>query len=271
MKSAKQILIAAVTLIIFLLLTIWRYSGKTSLLPPSLQPSFGAFQGPNSTLTERLLLPGTPEETPLYIIASPVEGPTVLVIGGIHGNEPAGYMAAEKIVSWEIDRGRLLVIPRANVRAIDAKVRFLPGTKDLNRVFPGRAQGGSSERIAAAIFQVMEEFKPDWVVDLHESRQFERVKAGGLGQSILYPRGLDSLDLIQQLINIINHSIMEEEHHFILRHTKTITGGTISAAVSLGLEGFFVETTTQLPLEDRIQQQLAAVHGLLSLLEINVY
>ena len=102
MKSAKQILIAAVTLIIFLLLTIWRYSGKTSLLPPSLQPSFGAFQGPNSTLTERLLLPGTPEETPLYIIASPVEGPTVLVIGG--------FTATSLPVTWRQRRlfpGRL--------------------------------------------------------------------------------------------------------------------------------------------------------------------
>ena len=45
---------------------------------------------PKVTRTEQQLLAGTPDQTTLHIIESMHEGPVVLVIGGIHGNEPAG-------------------------------------------------------------------------------------------------------------------------------------------------------------------------------------
>ena len=48
----------------------------------------------------RILGEGEPWQTPCHIKDSGVDGPTVLITGGIHGNEPAGARAAEQIRHW---------------------------------------------------------------------------------------------------------------------------------------------------------------------------
>ena len=49
-----------------------------------------------------VLAEGTRWETPWYTIDSGVEGPTVFLTGGLHGNEPAGWRAAEQVRRWPI-------------------------------------------------------------------------------------------------------------------------------------------------------------------------
>ncbi len=62
---------------------------------------------------------GTPGDTDVYILDSGKPGATALVLGGTHGNEPAGYIAAILIVENALPRsGRLLVIPHANRSAM---------------------------------------------------------------------------------------------------------------------------------------------------------
>jgi len=61
--------------------------------------------------THGLLAEGTVWENPYYIIDSGVAGPTLLLTAGLHGNEPAGYWAAEQIRHWPLARGRLIVVP----------------------------------------------------------------------------------------------------------------------------------------------------------------
>jgi predicted deacylase len=55
------------------------------------------------------------------------------VLGGVHGNEPRGWAAAEQIPDWIPDRGLLVVVPSANVLAIEAGERTLKELGDLNR------------------------------------------------------------------------------------------------------------------------------------------
>lgn len=76
--------------------------------------------GPGVTRIGRLAeylpaLAGSPGDTPVYELAGSKPGGTVLVLGGTHGDEPAGYVAAVVLAeSARVDAGRLLVIPRAN-------------------------------------------------------------------------------------------------------------------------------------------------------------
>ena len=57
----------------------------------------------------------TPFDTPVYILEGEKPGATVLVVGGTHPNEPAGFLTAVLLVERAIVRqGRLIVIPRAN-------------------------------------------------------------------------------------------------------------------------------------------------------------
>lgn len=218
---------------------------------------------------ERRLLAGTPQETVLYIFQSTREGPVVLVIGGVHGNEPAAYLAADNIAGWTVDRGTLLVLPRANVRAIAAGRRSAPGEIDLNRAFPGHPDGAGARLLAAAITAVMAEYRPHWVIDLHEAMVLERELPGALGQTIIYPRQSASLDVIGEILETVNRSLDSSGEHFILRR-GAVGGGAIEAALALGLDGFLVETCQVFPLEKRINHHRRIVYTLLELLGMGV-
>lgn len=220
--------------------------------------------------SRRTLLPGTAHETAVYIVTTPVEGPVVLVIGGIHGDEPAGYLAADTVASWVVNRGTLIVIPRAHIPAIRRRQRNGEDLLDLNRSFPGSASGSPTERLAAAIYGVMLEFEPDWVIDLHEALFFERLRPGALGQTLIYPPQGRSIDIVEQLLVEVNSTIQAPANHFLLLR-GALRGTVLSAAVSVGAESIMVETCKQLPLDERIQQQRQAVLSMLYLLGITVY
>jgi len=60
-------------------------------------------------------LRGTAGDTDVFILQGAQQGGTALVLGGTHADEPAGYLAAVVLVERaRVERGRLIVIPRAN-------------------------------------------------------------------------------------------------------------------------------------------------------------
>lgn len=60
-------------------------------------------------------LKGTPGDTEVYLLDSGKPGGTVLILGGTHPNEPAGFLTAVLLIeNVKLSRGRLIVIPRAN-------------------------------------------------------------------------------------------------------------------------------------------------------------
>jgi predicted deacylase len=223
-----------------------------------------------SSRTERTLMAGTPWETELYIISSPNDGPTVMVTGGIHGDEPAGYLAADEIATWAIDRGTLLVLPRANAPAIFSRTRNGPGEPDLNRIFPGDKNGLNSAKLASEILAVIDEFQPEWVIDLHEAENFELLSRGALGQTFIYPYNSVSEDIVFEMLTAVNRTIILEEYHFLL--LRGMAGGSlIEAAQMRGADALIIETCIQMALSERIKFHRQVVSSLLYLLEIAVY
>lgn len=70
-------------------------------------------------------------------IEGAVDGPTVIVLGGMHGNEPSGVEALENMFSMlntsdNFARGKLVGI-RANLKALDHQVRYVD--EDMNRIW----------------------------------------------------------------------------------------------------------------------------------------
>lgn len=68
-------------------------------------------------------------------VVGPQSGPTLIIIGGIHGNEPAGVLAAERVLPRLRElraaiRGEIIFL-RGNTRALERKVRYVD--VDLNR------------------------------------------------------------------------------------------------------------------------------------------
>jgi len=70
--------------------------------------------------------------------------PSVAVVGAIHGDEPCGARAVERLVgeSPPVERPAKLIV--ANERALAAGERYLDA--DLNRSFPGDPDGDAHER-----------------------------------------------------------------------------------------------------------------------------
>ncbi|TIW41631.1 MAG: succinylglutamate desuccinylase/aspartoacylase family protein, partial [Mesorhizobium sp.] len=98
------------------------------------------------------------------------EGPRLLVTGGNHGNELEGPLVARRLIEWLPEAqtcGRVIVLPVLNPLAVEAWSRNTPlDGLNLNRVFPGRADGSATQRIADAVSRVLLPMA-DTVFDLH--------------------------------------------------------------------------------------------------------
>lgn len=63
-------------------------------------------------------LRNTRGDTGVYIFEGRDKGGTVLILGGTHANEPAGFVTAVLLVeNVKVSRGRVIVVPRANASA----------------------------------------------------------------------------------------------------------------------------------------------------------
>lgn len=90
-------------------------------------------------------------EIPLYVLKNG-EGPTLLLTGGVHGDEYEGQITVSRLAQTlpvEQLRGRLILLPAVNVPAVLNATRTSPiDGRDLNRCFPGNPAGTFSEMLA---------------------------------------------------------------------------------------------------------------------------
>lgn len=106
---------------------------------------------------------------PLAVVSNG-DGPTVLVTGGIHGDEYEGPIVINELIR-SLDptqvQGCLILMPAANAPALRAAMRVSPlDGKNLARVFPGNPFGTPTEQIAAFIHDVLFP-RCDAYIDLH--------------------------------------------------------------------------------------------------------
>ena len=190
--------------------------------PPAPAPSPTPKPVPPQSRSERLLLPGTPSETNLTLKFSGKPGPVLMVLGGVHGNEPGGWMAAEDVASWSPAAGGLIVLPLANRIAASNFVRTTDELGDLNRLYPGSPVSTlPMERLAAEIVAVAREFGVDVVLDLHESWAFYNGRSQNgtafLGQTVTTGIGPRNPSLGRDIIERTNGSIAAERDLLVER------------------------------------------------------
>ena len=92
-------------------------------------------------------------ELPVTLICGKNEGDTVLITAGVHCAEYVGIETAIEL-SKEINpkniSGNIIIIPLINRSGFEHRTMSMvyEDGKNLNRVFPGNAEGSVSERIA---------------------------------------------------------------------------------------------------------------------------
>ena len=106
---------------------------------------------------------------PITVIARG-KGPTVLALGGNHGDEYQGQVAIMKLARQlmpEHVTGRLILIPSLNFPAARAATRLSPlDGMNMNRAFPGDAEGPVTSQIAHYLRTVLFPIS-DVVIDIH--------------------------------------------------------------------------------------------------------
>lgn len=225
-------------------------------------------------VTQSVLGAGQSWQTPIYFRDSGVAGPTVIVTGGIHGNEPSGAASAEQIRHWSITRGKLIVIPRVNTAALDANRRYIPKTakeqQDLNRNFPspGLADGPRGE-IATALWQFVVEQDPDWLFDLHEGFEFnvshhpKSGKAKSVGSTIIFDRNQLAGPLVERMLRAANATVSRADRVFVPLSRGPVKRSLASAVINvLEKRAMIVETTFKsqsLSIRTRQHREMMAV------------
>ena len=125
---------------------------------------FGRLQVPRSSNTS-----GWSNQYVPIISVARGEGPTALVLGGVHGDEPEGQVAALNLARQllpEHVNGRVIVIPCVSIDASRSYTRLWPTGVNMNRSFPGSPDGSADEQLAHFLSTAL--FPPaDIVVDMH--------------------------------------------------------------------------------------------------------
>lgn len=152
---------------------------------------------------------GTPEETPVHVIDGADDGPTGFLVGGMHGDEEGGWIVAGEAADWELDAGRLVVLPRANARAVERTIREYPPGMDLNRQFPR----GEPLRtpLARAIWRTVVRHDPDFLLDLHSSRGIWAHGHGLVGQNTFHSRHDPMVEAVTEATAHLNERYVEGE------------------------------------------------------------
>ena len=223
----------------------------------------------SSSVQVKTLAAGTKYATSLYVIKSGNPGPTVLIVGGVHGNETAGYVAAQKVCNYRPSRGTLLVIPKANKLAIAAKSRTAEGQVNLNRAFPSTKYGTAKGVLAQSILKVIKDYQVDWVMDMHEGYDYtKKTSTSSVGQSLIYYPSSTTRTLGSRIVNTLNKYIGLNRKEFSLLKSPVKGSITRSAAVTVGANSFIFETCWKESLSTRVNNQLKAANMLLSYLNM---
>ena len=229
----------------------------------------------------KFFMPTTKHQTPVFHFKSQADGPAILIIGGTHGNEPAGFEAAHRLLKQftlsKLKKGEIFLIPEANKIAIIKYKRRIPvplkiniEKGNLNRCYPGDSLGLPMEKMAFQITELMREQDIDLLLDLHESPVFHlemkdnTTQYHGLGQTLIYTPDEKATWLGMVVLDNLNNALPPGIKQFSLVESPIKLSAAWCAGQHLNIPGFTLETCKKLPLEERIQYHIKIVNIMLS-------
>jgi predicted deacylase len=111
----------------------------------------------------------TPILVPVIVERAKVDGPVLLLMAGLHGDEINGIEIIRRVLRKGFNKpqcGTIICLPVFNIFGFLNVKRELPDGRDLNRSFPGSENGSLASQFA---YHFMKEIAPhvDYVIDFH--------------------------------------------------------------------------------------------------------
>ncbi|EQB40645.1 hypothetical protein M947_02220 [Sulfurimonas hongkongensis] len=215
---------------------------------------------------------------------------TLLVIGGIHGDEPGGYFAASVLAThYKILSKNLWIVPNLNKPSIQANQRGIHG--DMNRKFSFLKDSDKDKKVVKEIKKIILEKNISLVLNLHDGNGFYRKEHQGnifnpnaWGQTCVIDQNrlqqvqeFGNLDSIASIVTKnINKKLIKKHHTLGVRNTNTkfedeaMQLSLTYFAVTNNTPAFAIETSKHLPtLSQKVFYQLLAIEEFMKIMDID--
>lgn len=208
---------------------------------------------------------------------------TVLVIGGIQGDEPGGFSAANLLATrYEIRDGSLWVVPNLNFPSIIKRSRGLHG--DMNRKFSVLDENDPEFDTVRRIQELIDEPAVKLVLNLHDGSGYYRPtyidklrNPGRWGQSVIIDQEfLPDTEFMSELNNAAiqvaektNSGLLKEKDKIHVHNTRTVEGDkemekSLSYyAVRRNKAAFGLEASKELAVAERVYYHLSMIEEFL--------
>lgn len=178
-----------------------------------------------------------PLDFSLHKLGNDSDGPTILVIGGIQGDEPGGFSAAGMLVShYNITKGNVWVVPNLNFLSIIKSSRGSYG--DMNRKFAALDKNDPDYPSVQRIKEIIRNDQVDMVLNLHDGSGFYNPKyidklhnPRYWGQCVIidqktikHPQFGSLNNMAKVAVKKANSALLKKSDKFHLKNTRTREG-----------------------------------------------
>ncbi len=214
-------------------------------------------------------------------------GTTILVVGGIQGDEPGGFNAAALLATkYKVTYGNIWIVPNLNFISIINRSRGIFG--DLNRKFAKIDTDDPEYETIQKIKQLILNKKVDILLHLHDGSGFFRDKyiddmhnPYRWGQSVIIDqenienKNYGELNNIaENIIHEVNFKIGYGEQAYHINNTKTRMGNvemskTLTYFAIKNLKpAFGIEASKNFPTHTRVYYHLTAIEAFMNYFKI---
>ena len=201
---------------------------------------------------------GEPIRFPVGTLHGASDGPTLCVVGGMHGSEFAGIEAAirlSRMLQPTEVRGAVIIVPLVSVPAFQRRAIYVNPLDGINfnRVCPGNPTGTITEIMAHLLFKNVIA-QADYYIDLHGGDMIEAL----VPFTLYYKSGNAKVDEASK-------ALAEAYGIPIILGTATLRGGTYGAAAAMGKPAILTEAGGQGILDEPSTQ--THIDGVLNVLK----
>ena len=211
---------------------------------------------------------------------------TMLVVGGIQGDEPGGFLSASLLVThYEITKGSVWIVPNLNFYSIIKRSRGPFG--DMNRKFAELSCNDPEYDIVQRIKSYIKEESVKLVVNLHDGSGFYRPnyvdnlhspyrwgQCSIVDQANIDAKYGDLKSIASEVVDHVNNHLMKDEHRYHVHNTKTNEGDkemekTLTYfAINNSKAAFGNEASKSLPTHERVYYHLLALEKYMQIMGI---
>ncbi len=212
---------------------------------------------------------------------------TLLVIGGIQGDEPGGFMSASLLSThYEITKGSVWIVPNLNFYSIIKRSRGPYG--DMNRKFARLSKKDPEYNTIQRIKAYIKDEKVKLIVNLHDGSGYYRPKyidnlhsphrwgqCSIIDQNNINVKKYSNLKKISnEVVQYVNANLLKKEHMYHVHNTRTKEGDkemekTLTYfAINNGKAAFGNEASKSLSTHDRVYYHLLALEKYMDVMGI---